>query len=103
MSIVSSPLLRSASFDVLNKKNVITPEKSTSLRRSSSASSSSSSSTSSSSSHSYSADKKYSYRTCPMCSERLLVRIHGAFVHKWINLHFANRHHEWMHVVVNLH
>ncbi|CEG76467.1 Putative DNA repair helicase rad15 [Rhizopus microsporus] len=43
------------------------------------------------------------YRACPMCSERLLVRIHGAFVHKWINLHFATKHHEWMHVVVNLH
>jgi hypothetical protein len=100
MSIVSSPLLRSTSFDILNKKNDMTPEKSTSLRRSSSASSASSSSSSSTHSNN---DKKYSYRTCPMCSERLLVRIHGAFVHKWINLHFANRHHEWMHVVVNLH
>lgn len=47
--------------------------------------------------------KKYSYRPCPMCSERLLVRIHGALVYKWINLHFATKHHEWMHVVVNLH
>ncbi|KAI8887465.1 hypothetical protein K501DRAFT_242243 [Backusella circina FSU 941] len=46
---------------------------------------------------------KYSYKTCPMCSERLLVRIHGAFVYKWVTLHFANKHHEWMHVVVNLH
>ncbi|CAO3651992.1 unnamed protein product [Cunninghamella blakesleeana] len=46
---------------------------------------------------------KYSYRTCPICSERLLVRIHGTFVYKWINLHFSTRHHEWMHVVVNLH
>lgn len=102
MSIVSSPLLRSTSFDILSKKsleNKLQPKTSTSLRRSSSASSSSSSSSSSTNS----VDKKYSYRTCPMCSERLLVRIHGAFVHKWINLHFANRHHEWMHVVVNLH
>ncbi|KAK4517949.1 uncharacterized protein ATC70_001298 [Mucor velutinosus] len=99
MSIVSSPLLRSTSFDILSSKRIVEPRTSTSLRRSSSASSSSSSSSTSANS----VDKKYSYRTCPMCSERLLVRIHGAFVHKWINLHFANRHHEWMHVVVNLH
>ncbi|KAL0075644.1 hypothetical protein J3Q64DRAFT_1840363 [Phycomyces blakesleeanus] len=46
---------------------------------------------------------KYTYRPCPICSERLLVRIYGAFVHKWINLHFATHHHEFMHIVVNLH
>ncbi|CAO3629992.1 unnamed protein product [Cunninghamella blakesleeana] len=47
--------------------------------------------------------KKYSFQTCPICSEKLLVRMHGSFVHKWINLHFSSHHHEWMHVVVNLH
>ncbi|ORX55163.1 hypothetical protein DM01DRAFT_1032270 [Hesseltinella vesiculosa] len=45
---------------------------------------------------------KYTYRTCPICSERLLVRMYGSFVYKWINHHFSTRHHEWMHVVVNL-
>ncbi|KAI8886172.1 hypothetical protein K501DRAFT_63754 [Backusella circina FSU 941] len=87
---LSTSLLRSTSFDTYNKNNFATtfmsPDEAT-LKRSSSSSS----------------YNKYSYKTCPMCSERLLVRIHGAFVHKWINLHFATRHHEWMHVVVNLH
>jgi hypothetical protein len=46
---------------------------------------------------------KYSYRTCPICSQRLLVRINGSFVYKWISTHFSTHHHEWMHVVVNLH
>lgn len=46
--------------------------------------------------------KKYSYRTCPICSERLLVRIHGSLVYKWIIQHFAAQHNEWLHVVVNL-
>ncbi|RCH83722.1 hypothetical protein CU098_006782 [Rhizopus stolonifer] len=46
---------------------------------------------------------RYSYRTCPICSQRLLVRINGSFVYKWISTHFSTHHHEWMHVVVNLH
>lgn len=46
---------------------------------------------------------KYSYRTCPICSQRLLVRINGSFVYKWISTHFSTHHHEYMHVVVNLH
>lgn len=46
---------------------------------------------------------KYSYRTCPICSQKLLVRINGSFVYKWISTHFSTHHHEWMHVVVNLH
>ncbi|SAL96101.1 hypothetical protein [Absidia glauca] len=46
---------------------------------------------------------KYTYRACPICSERLLVRLDGSLVFKWINYHFSTRHHEWMHVVVNLH
>ncbi|CAO3651467.1 unnamed protein product [Cunninghamella echinulata] len=46
---------------------------------------------------------KYSYRACPLCSERLLVRIHGTLVYKWINLHFSTKHHESLHIVVNLH
>ncbi|ORZ22123.1 hypothetical protein BCR42DRAFT_405537 [Absidia repens] len=49
------------------------------------------------------ATARYTYRTCPICSERLLVRLHGSLVFKWINHHFSTRHHEWMHVVVNLH
>ncbi|KAL1935094.1 hypothetical protein VTP01DRAFT_4234 [Rhizomucor pusillus] len=48
------------------------------------------------------ASTKYSYRPCPICSERLLVRIHGSFVYKWILDHFAAQHNEWLHVVVNL-
>ncbi|ORZ12242.1 hypothetical protein BCR42DRAFT_420284 [Absidia repens] len=47
--------------------------------------------------------KKYSYQPCPICSERLLVRMHGTFVFKYISLHFSMYHHEWMHVIVNLH
>jgi hypothetical protein len=46
---------------------------------------------------------KFSYRTCPICSQKLLVRINGSFVYKWISTHFSAHHHEWMHVVVNLH
>ncbi|OBZ84691.1 hypothetical protein A0J61_07264 [Choanephora cucurbitarum] len=45
---------------------------------------------------------KYSYRTCPICSQRLLVRINGSFVYKWISTHFSTHHHEWMHVVALL-
>ena len=48
-------------------------------------------------------NSKFSYRTCPICEERLLVRINGSFVYKWISTHFSSHHHEWMHVVVNLH
>lgn len=48
-------------------------------------------------------NNKYSYRTCPICSQKLLVRINGSFVYKWISTHFSTHHHEWMHVVVNLH
>ncbi|KAI9262169.1 hypothetical protein BDA99DRAFT_510419 [Phascolomyces articulosus] len=47
--------------------------------------------------------KKYSYRPCPICQKRLLVRIHGSLVYKWIIEHFAVKHNEWLHVVVNLH
>jgi hypothetical protein len=46
---------------------------------------------------------RYLYRTCPICNERLLVRINGSFVYKWVSNHFSVHHHEWMHVVVNLH
>lgn len=45
---------------------------------------------------------RYSYKTCPICSQRLLVRINGSFVYKWISTHFSTHHHEWMHVIVNL-
>ncbi|KAI8878846.1 hypothetical protein K501DRAFT_28088 [Backusella circina FSU 941] len=45
---------------------------------------------------------RFMYKTCPICSERLLVRINGTFVYKWISKHFTSHHHEWMHVVVNL-
>lgn len=48
-------------------------------------------------------NSKFSYRTCPICEQRLLVRINGSFVYKWISTHFSTHHHEWMHVVVNLH
>ncbi|KAG2202676.1 hypothetical protein INT46_011947 [Mucor plumbeus] len=48
-------------------------------------------------------NSRFSYRTCPICEERLLVRINGSFVYKWISTHFSSHHHEWMHVVVNLH
>ncbi|KAG2221100.1 hypothetical protein INT45_008621 [Circinella minor] len=47
--------------------------------------------------------KKFSYRPCPICQKRLLVRIHGSLVYKWIIEHFAVKHNEWLHVVVNLH
>ncbi|GAN01338.1 hypothetical protein MAM1_0006d00771 [Mucor ambiguus] len=46
---------------------------------------------------------KFSYRSCPICEQRLLVRINGSFVYKWISTHFSTHHHEWMHVIVNLH
>ncbi|OAD77902.1 hypothetical protein PHYBLDRAFT_141767 [Phycomyces blakesleeanus NRRL 1555(-)] len=46
---------------------------------------------------------RFSYRSCPLCSTPLLVRIHGSFVYKWLNSHFAKSHHEFMHLVVNLH
>ncbi|KAK4516989.1 uncharacterized protein ATC70_000317 [Mucor velutinosus] len=48
-------------------------------------------------------NSKFSYRSCPICEQRLLVRINGSFVYKWISTHFSTHHHEWMHVVVNLH
>lgn len=47
-------------------------------------------------------NNKFSYRTCPICSKKLLVRINGSFVYKWISTHFSSHHHEYMHVVVNL-
>lgn len=47
-------------------------------------------------------NNKFSYRTCPICSQKLLVRINGSFVYKWISTHFSTHHHEYMHVVVNL-
>lgn len=47
--------------------------------------------------------KRYTYRPCPICQNRLLVRIHGSLVYKWIIEHFAVKHNEWLHVVVNLH
>jgi hypothetical protein len=46
---------------------------------------------------------RYHFRKCPICTERLLVRINGCFVHKWINAHFATHHFEHLHVVVNMH
>ncbi|KAL4209836.1 hypothetical protein AB4K20DRAFT_1905368 [Rhizopus microsporus] len=49
------------------------------------------------------AKDRFSYRTCPICQQKLLVRINGSFVYKWISQHFSTYHHEWMHVVVNLH
>ncbi|KAG2173424.1 hypothetical protein INT44_008776 [Umbelopsis vinacea] len=51
----------------------------------------------------HSSGTQYSYRPCPICEEKLLVRIDGSLVHKWINSHFSSRHHEWLHTVVNLH
>ncbi|KAM3579915.1 hypothetical protein VKS41_007635 [Umbelopsis sp. WA50703] len=51
----------------------------------------------------HSSGTQYSYRACPICEEKLLVRIDGSLVHKWINSHFSSRHHEWLHTVVNLH
>lgn len=37
----------------------------------------------------HSSGTQYSYRACPICEEKLLVRIDGSLVHKWINSHFS--------------
>ncbi|RCI03558.1 hypothetical protein CU098_010313 [Rhizopus stolonifer] len=49
------------------------------------------------------AKDRFSYKSCPLCEKKLLVRINGSFVYKWVSQHFSTYHHEWMHVVVNLH
>jgi len=46
----------------------------------------------------------YEWRQCPIegCNQKLLVRINGVLVYKWMSQHFSSRHPEFHHIIVNM-